>query len=263
MKIVKVKSLCVANLHWSPVTGCRRNCWYCSSRPHFVRKYGHFDPTFHQDILDSLDGLLPPRVEGCSVRKKPYISPALSTRPLYGLNGGPYAKNVQVCTDSDLFGDWVPGEWVDAVLEKVRSRPDLDFLFFTKYPHRMTTIRWPENVMLGTSVTEQKYVSPAEEAFAHITDRIRFKFVALCPLLEPIQFNRPELFRWFLIGGVTHISFPFRPAPEWVEDLIRQARGTGAAVYLINNFLAKTNPKIIDDAWMEKWIREFPVVDET
>jgi protein gp37 len=105
------------------------------------------------------------------------------------------------------------------------------FLFLTKFPSRLSKIHWPENVWLGATVDTQARVVETEEAFAQLPDGI-LKFANCCPLLGPVHFNRPELFSWFLVGGVAYLpDFPFIPPREWIDGLTEQARSVGAAVF--------------------------------
>jgi protein gp37 len=114
----------------------------------------------------------------------------------------------------------------------------------------MATVKWPKNAWVGTTISEQKDVEPAEEAFSQIDATV--KQATVCPMMEPITFNRPELFQWFHIGGLTG-AFSFIPPPEWVDSVIRQARSVGAAVYMEFTAILPTGDPDI-------YIREMPVI---
>ena len=59
------------------------------------------------------------------------------------------------------------------------------------------------------------------------------KFVSLEPLLECVEFERPEVFDWFIIGNQNGTRYcpEVQPELEWVETAIMQARGARALVY--------------------------------
>ncbi|MCL2461960.1 MAG: phage Gp37/Gp68 family protein, partial [Defluviitaleaceae bacterium] len=45
-------------------------------------------------------------------------------------------KNIFVCSMADMFGDWVPDEWIKAVFEACEAIPRHRYLFLTKNPAR-------------------------------------------------------------------------------------------------------------------------------
>lgn len=201
---------------WNPVTGCKFNCPYCYARDIGKRFTGHFDPTFHKGRLSA------PR----------------NTR---SMSDGPGEHNVFVCSMADLFGDWVPQVWIDAVLKSVRESPDWTFLFLTKNPSRLVDIEWPGNAWVGTTVDTQARVNSAEDSFKKVKAKV--KFVSLEPLKEKIVFPHPEYFNWFIIGGQSASSGEpaFQPEWGWVESIVSQARSVGAMVYFKPNL--ETRPK--------------------
>ena len=56
--------------------------------------------------------------------------------------------------NGDLWGDWVPREWISAVLGYVRKYPKVYFLFLTKNPARYHEFLdyFPENAVLGATI---------------------------------------------------------------------------------------------------------------
>ena len=91
-----------AGWSWNPVTGCEHDCTYCYARdialnPRFADAYPvGFDPIFHPERLDA----------------------PTNTKPADGANG-----RVFVCSMADLFGRWVPDEWIDRVLRACEAAP--------------------------------------------------------------------------------------------------------------------------------------------
>jgi len=136
---------------------------------------------------------------------------------------------------ADLFGPWVPAEWIDAVMDAVRSAPEWNFIFLSKFPQRMAAVEWPDNALIGATVDTQARVKTTEDAFAAIPARV--KFISIEPMLEPIRFDRPEVFDWYILGGrrLTAKLPAFVPPAEWRENLFRQARGVGALVFQKEN----------------------------
>jgi len=207
---------------WNPVTGCKHDCPYCYARDIAMRFSGTFEPQFHPERLEAPANTRPPTLpEGA-----PEVNVIGST-------------NVFVCSMADLFGEWVPQEWIDAVLDAVRRSPQWNYIFLTKNPERLATIDWPVNAWVGTTVDRQARVARAEAAFAKVNAEV--KFVSCEPMLEPIRFASPDLFNWFIIGGQSKSTQcpASQPQWEWVEALFGQARAVNAMVYFKTNLEAR------------------------
>lgn len=195
---------------WNPVTGCLHNCVYCYARDIAEDLYPEkFTPSFHPERLTA-----------------PYYTKV----PAEAEENIGY-RNVFVCSMADLFGKWVPQEWIDAILEAVRQAPQWNFLFLTKFPQRLASIEWPENAWVGTSVDEQYRVEIAEKAFRKVQASV--KWLSVEPMRERLTFTSLEMFDWVVIGGQSKSSQApaFQPPWEWVEHLMQQARRAGCLVY--------------------------------
>ena len=132
---------------------------------------------------------------------------------------------------ADLFGKWVPVEWIEAVLDQVRGNPQWNFLFLTKFPIRMVDFEFPANAWVGTSVDRQYAVERAEKAFRKITAAV--KFLSCEPLLEPLQFTSLDMFDWVIIGGASKSTQTpeWRPPRDWIYNLENQAQEAGCMIY--------------------------------
>jgi protein gp37 len=205
---------------YSPVTGCLHNCSYCFAENFATRFYPQgFVPTF-----------LPERLDG--PRNTPFPSPeALARDPGLGI--------VFVTIQGDLFGQWVPREWIAAVLASLV--PPWTYILLTKFPQRLAEFSpFPSNVWVGTSVDAQARVTNAEDAFEHIEAPI--KWLSCEPLLEPLKFSRLHLFDWMVIGGASasNDTPEWRPPRSWVLDLERQAHAAHLMVFEKTNLWERT-----------------------
>jgi len=197
-----------AHWTWNPVTGCKHGCKYCYARDIANRFYKEkFEPTFRPYRLKAPQNTILPQSKDVG------------------------DKNVFVCSMADLFGDWVPQEWIDKTLDAVILAPQWNFLFLTKNPKRLATIKWPDNAWVGTTVDIQSRVKPAEEAFDKFDAKV--KFISCEPLAEELTFNDLGIFDWVIIGAQSRNSKgpSKQPKREWVQSLMIQAWDVGCQVY--------------------------------
>lgn len=210
-----------AQWSWNPVTGCRHDCPYCYARDiakHYSDVYPHgFEPAFRPYMLNA------PR----------------NTSVPNEANDDTRFKNVFTCSMADLFGRWVPAEWINAVLSTVRENSQWNFLFLTKFPKRMSEFSIPPNAWMGTTVDLQARVANAEAAFARLNKEAGIRWLSVEPMLEPVKFNKLELFNWVVIGGASRSEKTpvFQPPLPWIIDLYTQAKNAGCAVYMKTNLL--------------------------
>jgi protein gp37 len=205
---------------WNPVTGCKHDCIYCYARDIANRFYAEkFEPTYRPERLEAPRNT---RLPGDAQAAETIIE-----RTAW--------KNVFVCSMADLFGRWVPDEWIDGVFDSCRKSPEWNYLFLTKFPLRYEKLDFPETAWVGTSVDEQKRVANAEKAFSRITAPV--KWLSVEPMRERLQFSRLDLFDWVVIGGQSRSSQApeFHPEPWWVIDLAAEAKAAGCKVYLKPN----------------------------
>jgi protein gp37 len=201
-----------AKWSWNPITGCLHNCPYCYARDIANRFYEQgFEPS-----------LIPERLSAPQ-NQRPRASEDVSDR------------NVFTGSMADMFGKWVPEEWIEAVMASVRRSPEWNFLFLTKFPRRMIDREVPKNVWLGTSVDMQARVKAVEDAFERVPAHTRW--LSIEPLIEPLTFSRPELFNWVVIGGASASTKTPKWSPpfEWVADLYMQFKKAGVSVYIKDN----------------------------
>ena len=215
-----------ASWSWNPVTGCKHDCSYCYARDIANRFWGDtygFEPTIHPERL-----LAP-------YNHKPRD------------NGNPAERNVFANSMSDLYGRWVPQEWIDAVFRAMADNPQWNFLTLTKFPKRAAELVYPENVWIGTSVDLQARVKAAEGAFERIECGVRW--LSIEPMIEPLTFTRPELFDWVVIGGASRSSQTpdWTPPFSWIVKVAAQflEANPDVKIYLKTNGRPREFPGII------------------
>jgi protein gp37 len=159
-------------------------------------------------------------------------------------------RRVFVSSMGDLFGKWVPDEWIEKVFASCIANPQWDYLFLTKFPQRYVGLTLPPTAWIGTTVDDQYRVKIAEEAFRKI-DGVRLKWLSLEPLLAPLKFSDLSMFDWVVIGSQSATDQPkpfghvpaFAPPFEWVSRLTDQAHEAGCKVFHKHNLLGVTDPQ--------------------
>jgi protein gp37 len=216
-----------ARWSWNPVTGCLHGCEYCYARDIANRFFPvNFNPAFYPGRLSAPFNTQP---------KKP--DPDWQPVDVMGY------RNVFVCSMADLFGKWVPDLWIENILDVCQDTPQWNYLFLTKFPHRMAEFDFPDNAWVGTSVDSQALVARAEKAFAKID--AKFKWLSCEPMLEELTFKNLDVFDWIVIGGAsesqvsdgTKATAAYHPPFDQIVHLYQQARDAGVPVYMKTNLL--------------------------
>jgi protein gp37 len=217
---------------WNPVTGCLHDCPYCYAKamaenPYYATAFPTgFSPAFHPGRLDAPANTKIPD----------------SRKDEIGIH------NVFVCSMADLFGAWVPADWIQQVIDVCRKHPEFNFLFLTKNPKRYLEFAFPENAWLGATADTQVRYDAAHEAFeimynTPINSAHNIQFLSCEPLSEYLEMNAEKnerngtlLFDWCIVGG-----FKNGKQPEWraVENILTECRKSGVQVYFKPNLTVR------------------------
>lgn len=226
---------------WNPLTGCLgpnndgQTCPYCYAARIAKRWAGGkafpdgFAPTFH-----------PERV-GPSV-----------------LRSVPAGSRVFVGSMTDLGAPWA-AEYLALILEAVKERPDVTFIFLTKQPEGFANIAWPANCWVGMTYTGQgsRHPDPSYIPLKWHT-RATVRFVSIEPLLGPVLFNwrygdlpgRPAWFNWIILGAQSGPG-AVKPQREWIATWEEIANKHHIPLFMKLN---------LRPYWDGEWRQEFPEV---
>lgn len=219
-----------AKYSWNPVTGCVHGCEFCYARD--IAKDPRGGP---YDQLGKIEDRFLP-----TIWPEKLVIPYKMKPPTESAGDVSY-KNVFTCSMADLFGKWVPKEWIEAVFKSVRENPQWNFLFLTKFPQKYLDLEFPDNAWIGATVNKQNQVKAIENLFEKIHAPI--KWLSLEPMYEKLTFEKPHIFDWWVVGGASPSKqtndTPATPAYEVPFEqqmhIYNQATSNGIEVYFKSN----------------------------
>ena len=154
--------------------GCSHGCEYCYARKIANRFGGTIQQACFSDKVHDLKEPMYTENNMGKVTKAPYPFDFNPTFHRYRLDE-PARKtkgqNIFVCSMADLFGDWVPQEWIMEVWEACTKADWHNYLFLTKNPKRFKEIYRSEldyrcYMWFGTTVTdEDSYINRGCELY--------------------------------------------------------------------------------------------------
>ena len=216
---------------WNPVVGCEHGCGMTADNPEgwcYARRMSKRQPC--PKCRAFVPHLHPERLDQPIERKKPTTIFAGST--------------------CDLWGDWVPADWIEKVLAVIRQCPQHRFLMLTKNPDRYLDFQLPENLWAGVTVTKPTMQdSGFLLTWTHLPEKQK-RFISLEPLLSDVQreimtFRRKLRcktllqrllenghFDWLIIGPLNKRGHDPVTKAEWVERIIEIADSAGVPVFL-------------------------------
>lgn len=218
---------------WNPVTGCLHTCEYCYARRIAERFGGCDNPITGRELKHPMT--ITRRDGKAVVASFPFgFEPTLHRYRL----GQPARKKAQriifVCSMADLFGAWVPDEWIAEVFAACRKAPQHRYLFLTKNPARYMELAsnglLPEDGNFWYGFTATRPDGQFWWSEHHNT------FVSIEPMLEEFPFAGDDAIKkvdWVIMGAMTGPgSKDHQPRREWVEALAADAKSAGVPVLM-------------------------------
>lgn len=257
-----------ADATWNPVTGCLHGCEYCYARKIAERfePYEIYDPEMalqrHAIANKQLIGLGAPYVldfpwqqrnKNGTIQNAPYpfgFAPTFHRYKLDEPQKWKNPRNIFVCSMADLFGDWVPDEWIDDVIKATQRALHHRYLFLTKNPERYG--EWLERFETcsidGLDEVENCWfgASASNNAELERANRSKAQWVSIEPIRERIETDEGQFIEfnpytgaerkrwvWVVIGAETGNSKnKVAPKREWIDDIVDACEDYGTPVFM-------------------------------
>lgn len=232
---------------WNPVTGCRKNCPFCEGLKWLTRFQGNIRLYMSNELI------VKDEEQGLFILTKPF--PTVQNHALPAPTGGlptlhPYRlpmvarkwkpANIYIGYLGDLFGEWIPTDWIVQVFNACKAAPWHNYLFLTMNPARYFELLkagklvQADNFWYGTRLAEGGPVFTAEGYHS---------FVCMDPMgLYSERMDIPEV-EWILLGGYGKLK------RQWVESVMERRRNI--PIFMIGS-------KLFKETWNAPLIQEYP-----
>lgn len=244
---------------WNPVTGCRHDCEYCYARKQARRFSGdvrlnkrsdqlqqvmHFNPERDKEAYDTFTLLKPFKSYNNTILPFPVgFEPTLHEYRLPMPAQKKKPANIFVCSMADLFGDWVPTEWIKKVFKACEAAPQHNYLFLTKNPRRYERLILSGILPKGANYWYGSTITTGEQEFFISKDKQYNTFVSIEPILE--KFPSRECAQssgmkwglayvdWVILGPETgNRAGKVVPEREWIYSLADDITDIGIPLFM-------------------------------
>ena len=212
-----------ADMTWNPVTGCLHGCEYCYARK-IAQRFGRETPDTRCYMYPVADKDMTPYPWG--------FAPTLHTYRLAEPQKIKKPQNIFVCSMADLFGDWVPDEWIQTVFKACEAAPQHRYLFLTKNPSK-----WPgifqaygdkeiENWWFGQSA---ETLRPVEYVWAVPKHFLSIEPILSAPATELSLFGTS----WIIVGAETgNRKGKVVPEKSWIDNIVKNCQQNDVPVFM-------------------------------
>lgn len=253
-----------ADATWNPVTGCLHGCEYCYARKIAERfagcdkgsTYGMYcqatwrrvnPESTRENAIFEIDAKCPPiklrfdpETQIMHTQSAPYpwgFRPTLHREKMNVPQTWKKPRTIFVCSMADLFGAWVPDEWIKEVFEACRKAPQHRYLFLTKNPQRYIDLgnqgvlpRWNEahNMWFGSTATKKQ-----DKVFG---DSLAYNtFMSIEPILEAFENlgDRACIVDWIIVGAETgNRKGKITPEKGWIMEIAEGCKRTNTPIFM-------------------------------
>lgn len=235
---------------WNPVTGCLHGCEYCYAR-RIAERFSTAMAMPDFELLVPVDEphpvyelSEPVRHDFHGNKREPYPYGFQPTFHRYKLDEPQHWKkprNIFVCSMADLFGDWVPDEWITDVFRSCDAAPYHRYLFLTKNSRRYAYLDDLLPPHRRLSYVSEMWFGHSYTGFGDYIPMLRIptkhRFVSIEPLLHELSErdirNAVEFNHWIIIGAETgHRKGKISPEKNWVDGIVYRAKKNCVPVFM-------------------------------
>lgn len=226
---------------WNPTTGCWHNCDFCYARKIATRfnsggsvQAYNYRFKYHDEPLYEVFEKGLPFPHG--------FEPTFYHYRLDDPQKVKKSQKVFVGSMSDLFGEWVPDEWISDVFDACKKAPQHKYLFLTKNPSRLVRMfpdKLPSNHWYGQTVTDgDVFGMPMPNSF-----------ISFEPLLAEAHFSPFVKFGWAIVGAETgNRKGKVVPKREWVDNIASFCRERNIPVFMKDSL-----KDLMGDGFTQEW----------
>ena len=278
------------DMTWNPITGCLNNCEYCYAK-RLIKRFSDYPNNRlcaeYEKPIEIYHGDFAPRYksEGEGFYTKGIPMPKL-TKKTYTDEGAfvpyPYRdmptfhtyrldepqkitrpQNIFVCSMADLFGDWIPDEWIKEVFNACEKAPQHNYLFLTKNPERYVrladSLPQNDNFWYGSTMTNHLdkawYYDGKSYRAINTNHPYHRKFISIEPMqgefYKGVQLRDfTSMFGWIIVGAETgNRKDKIIPKREWIENIVESCKNSEIPLFMKNS---------LTGVWGEPLIQEYP-----
>ncbi len=245
-----------ADATWNPVTGCKHGCEYCYARK-IAKRFGGASETHNNECCHEcqwitegtgeIHDLDEPVYDFDHGRNAPYpfdFDPTFHRYKLDEPQRWKKTRTIFVCSMADLFGDWVPDEWIKEVFAACEKAPQHRYLFLTKNGKRYKELYEKGIMPMGMHAWNKWFGCTVEKE----TDEFFFNnlygngidhqgFLSIEPMLsdfEPGVIDQDATgIKWVIVGAETgNRKGKISPQKVWVEHIAQTCKASGIPLFM-------------------------------
>jgi len=179
---------------------------------------------------------------------KPHVHVERFTEPYHLIKG----SRIGVSFMGDFYDKGIYETFREQIYNTIRACRRHTFILLTKQPKNIIYYGvWPGNLWFGVTVNRKADLWRIDALRERVGGVIRF--VSFEPLYEDMGDIDLKGIEWVIIGAQTRPTF--QPELDWVNNIIKQARSVGAAVFLKNNL---GYVQLLEEVELRHRLQEFP-----